>query len=758
MSNISIKFPICLLIIPIVSIVFIISTHAFALEMSSKRDCVVCHIMWLDDFRTDKETLIEWQPGNVLMKDTQGVVSSEEICYSCHDGYVKDSRHISWTYNRHPTFVKPSKNITVPEDLPLSVKGEIYCGTCHSAHGQGASPHGDPMGRTSVFRELNIDSGLCEQCHRNEASYKFSNSHPLHTTALELPEILFKLGSKKAANKNTVICESCHRVHGAKGIKILIIDNKKSELCMICHEIQKTLVDTKHDLRITLPDEKNIKQQTLTESGPCSACHTPHNAEGKKLWARPLKKGNPATQFCLTCHGDDTHYNIKHIGKYSHPINIKPRFKEELPDTLPLFSEDGTENPSGKVQCFTCHDIHRWDPNSPMNKGGKDVEGDSLNSFLRISNFSSSLCLTCHTDKKQLITSDHNLQVTAPEEKNVQGFNATVSGPCGVCHIPHNAVSNRLWSKQLFGDKDFVTQLCTVCHNKDGAAKEKLLGEYSHPIDVTLEKLNITTTLPLYDSEGNKKADGNILCITCHDPHIWDPNNLILDYTFENIEGNARNSFLRKTNFPLSDLCKSCHEKNALIDGTDHDLNITAPDATNLLGQTVKESGQCGVCHLVHNSPNKIKLWARPFGIISSDEDIVNALCNSCHSEGNPAKQKIPAISTHPQGRLINNILRSNKEAIDYAPIYDKKTGDEINVGDISCPSCHNAHQWSPLFKEKGVNKNIEGNATNSFLRNVSYNNICIDCHGLDAIFRYKYFHDPEERVEVPPTRIKFIK
>ena len=50
-------------------------------EMSSKRDCAICHIMWIEDFRADKRTLIEWQPGNVLMKDTQGVVSSEEICY-----------------------------------------------------------------------------------------------------------------------------------------------------------------------------------------------------------------------------------------------------------------------------------------------------------------------------------------------------------------------------------------------------------------------------------------------------------------------------------------------------------------------------------------------------------------------------------------------------------------------------------------------------------------------------------------------------
>lgn len=740
-------------------LVLTIDYYAFALEMSSKRDCVVCHIEWMDDFRTDQETLVEFPAGNVLMKDTQGVVSSEEICYSCHDGYVQDSRHIAWSYNRHPVFVKPSKNVTVPNDLPLSVKDEIYCGTCHSAHGKGAAAqHGDPTGRTAVFREININSSLCEKCHRNEASFKFSNGHPLHTKALELPDKLFELGSKPATEKNKVICQSCHKTHGAKGKKILIVDNRNSELCIICHENQKTLIDTKHDLRTTLPDEANIKKQPLSESGPCSACHTPHNAAGNRLWARPLTEGNPASQLCLTCHGEDTHYKTKRIGEYSHPINVKPSSEVKISDELLLFSEDGSKNPKGNVQCFTCHNIHRWDPVSPTNKGGKDVEGDSSNSFLRIPNDSSTLCLNCHTDKTQLTASDHNLVVTASEEKNVQGFTPLVSGPCGVCHIPHNAVSKRLWAKKLSGNKDFVTQLCTACHNKNGAAAAKLLGDVYHAMDVTLDRFNITTTLPLYDSRGNIVADGKIVCLTCHEPHTWNPNSPVLDYTFKNIEGDARNSFLRQTNSPSSDLCKACHKDKTFVDGTDHDLNITDTEAKNLLGQTVRESGQCGVCHLVHNSPNKIKLWGRAFGRINNDDDVINSLCNGCHSGDGIAKNKIPAISTHPEEQLVNNVLRSNRQAIDFSPIYDKRTGTEVNVGNISCPSCHNAHQWSPLVKEKGINKNLEGNSTNSFLRNVSYNNICIDCHGLDALFRFKYFHDPQERVEPPSTNIRFIE
>jgi predicted CXXCH cytochrome family protein len=734
---------------------------AFALEISSKRDCVVCHVMWMDDFRTDKETLIEWQPGNVLMKDTQGVVSSEEICYSCHDGYVNDSRYVLGKYNRHKTFVRPSKNVFIPAELPLSVKNEIYCGTCHSAHGKGAAPHGNPLGLTSVFREDTTDSNLCEMCHRNEASYKSSNSHPVHSTALELPNVLFELGSKKAQDRNRVICQTCHKVHGAKGDKILIIDNSNSELCIICHEKQRSLIDTKHDLRLTLPDEKNIKEQLLSKSGPCSACHTPHNAPGRRLWARSIKSGNPASQMCLTCHGEDTGYKTKRIGAFSHPINVAPTANEAIPEHLPLFSEDGSKNTAGLVQCFTCHDVHKWDPNSATNKGGKDVEGDSSNSFLRMSNsLSSTLCLECHVDKKQLITSDHNLEITAPEEKNIQGFNAKVSGPCGACHVPHNAAANHIWSKNPSGDKDFVTQLCTACHNEKGIAKSKLIGNNYHPVDVTLEKLNIAAILPMYDSDGNKKTDGKVVCITCHEPHIWDPAKTgpLPDYESKNIEGDASTSFLRKANYPFSELCKTCHTDQALVDGTDHDLTVTAPKAINLLGQIAKESGQCGVCHLVHNSPNKLKLWARQYGTISPEEGIMDALCTSCHSKGNAGERKIPPIATHPKDRLINNIMRSNKSDIDYAPLYDKN-GKEITVGNISCPSCHNAHQWSPVVKQKGNGKNIEGNATNSFLRNVSYNNICIDCHGLDALFRYKYFHNPAERIEIiRPLRPENIK
>jgi predicted CXXCH cytochrome family protein len=726
--------------------------------------------MWLDDFRTDKETLIEWQPGNVLMKDTQGVVSSEEMCYSCHDGYVMDSRYVTWKYNGHRTFVKPSKKVAVPADLPLSNKDEIYCGTCHTAHGGGSNTDDSISGPLSFLRKDNIDSRLCGMCHRKEAAFKQNNGHPTKTASYTIPETLFAAGSKRSRNRDQVICQTCHEVHGAKGNKLTVIENKNSELCTACHEKQGSLIQTKHDLRVSLPDEKNINEQKPSESGPCGACHTPHNGVGKRLWARGLKSGNPASQQCLACHGEKTDHKTTPIGKHSHPIRVQSTSTGTAPKELPLFSANADRDSTGTVQCVTCHNAHRWDPDSLTKRGGINVEGDASNSFLRIANSSSSaLCLECHIDKKQLITSDHNLVVTAPEEKNIQGSTARVSGPCGACHVPHNASAEHLWARKLSEGKDFVSQVCTGCHNQNGAAKTKLIGDNYHPVDVAFTELHVTAglgpdaeMLPQYDSNGNKVPEGKIVCITCHEPHSWEPNNSkpLLNYEFKNLEGNTTNSFLRKANFPSSNLCETCHVDKALVDGTDHDLSVTAPEATNLLGQTVKESGQCGACHLVHNSPNQLKLWARPFGSISKNETIMSGLCTSCHSKGNSAEKGIPPIASHPRGKLINNIMRFNKEEGGYTPIFDD-SGKEINVGDISCPSCHNVHRWGTAFEKRGGQEDAGGNATETFrfLRIMSYNTVCSDCHGPDSISRYLYFHDPDKRPRVlrPTTASKIL-
>jgi predicted CXXCH cytochrome family protein len=744
-----------------------------ALEKSSKKECALCHVMWLDVFRTNKETLIKWQPGNVLMKDTQGIVSSEEICYSCHDGYVADARYTVWKYNNHPVFKKPSKNVKIPDALTLSNTNEIYCGTCHSPHSgrtaaPGSSPEESIPGPLSFLRLPNVDSGLCETCHVNEADFKRTSGHPVHTDKLKIPEMLFARGSVKAGEKNEVICETCHVVHGAKGRHITVMDNRQSALCMVCHR-ERTISGTVHDARVMMSDGINLLGQPVSESGPCGTCHVAHKSAGYKLWARKMPPGNPASQTCLSCHSNAPNSKIKGIGRYSHPIDVGavPKVQGKAAPApiwinLPVFFKSGLRRTTGSIQCSTCHDIHQWDPSNPDNRGGKNIVADASNSFLRIpGSRSSALCIECHRDKRQILSFDHNLVLTAPDAKNIQGEIPMVSGPCGACHIPHHAADKRLWGRTVSRGKESALHYCTACHGQNGPAKEKQVGKNDHPVNVVLKGKDIPPPgrvikmLPLYSTEGGTQGDDRIMCRTCHDPHIWSAGGKETvtsgkakdrtDAAVKNIEGDARNSFLRRAASPGPDLCIVCHEDTALLVGTDHDLFVTAPWAKNQLGHTVIESGQCGVCHAVHNSPKDLLLWARAYGPVEKNQHPMNSLCTGCHSKGGVAKDKTPAVATHPKGELIDNIFTFNSQATGYIKIFDNHW-KEIQVGNLSCSSCHSFYQWDRHIKKPGLGRNVEGNADTSFLRTSSDKTVCIDCHGEAAIWRYLYFHSPAKR------------
>ncbi len=135
----------------------------------------------------------------------------------------------------------------------------------------------------------------------NEADFKRTNGHPVHTDKLKIPETLFAQGSVKAKKKDTVICQTCHAVHGAKGRHITVMDNSQSALCMVCHK-ERTIAGPCTMRGKPCREETNLLGQPVSESGPCGACHVPHKSAGYKLWARKMEPGNPASRICLSCH------------------------------------------------------------------------------------------------------------------------------------------------------------------------------------------------------------------------------------------------------------------------------------------------------------------------------------------------------------------------------------------------------------------------------------------------------------------------
>ncbi len=889
----------------LLAILFLLASPVDAREQSSKRDCAICHVMWLDEFRSTQETLIPWQPGNVLMKNTQGVVSSEDSCYTCHDGYVRDSRAVAWKGKSHPSMIKPSRKVSVPASLPLSRKDELYCGTCHTPHTGPEESAEIPLEITSFLRTSNPTVTLCAMCHQDKADFQRTNGHPLKPLPRKLPALLRTAGSKIGPDGRTLVCQTCHRVHGARGDKISIMADTSATLCTACHAEKTTIVGTRHDLRL---DPKTKKDAKVYKWGTCGGCHSPHDANGKRLWNRDIGNSNPASGMCLSCHSEGPDSVARGIGKVSHSVDRRPA--KPPADGLPLYLTDGRPSAHrGKVQCFTCHNVHRWAPEDESRLPPENGQGDGGNSFLRVpSARNSALCLNCHQDKATVIDTAHNMVHTAPEIRNTHSATAAASGPCSACHLPHNAMGWKLWARpldqghpatqtclschgdlpwrpgkttgrshplnvalapgsplllpgftpkgdistsgsmqcatchdvhrwrpgalaksedpkqegdagssflrmanqdraalcvgchrrngrvsmtehhigQIFPDHtnslgiradsdpcsgchaphqgtadrlwglapgpggDPVTRRCASCHRPGGLADKKLVNDNSHPVGRKVENKNRwmspkaggLAALPLYsDPQGEEDL---MVCTTCHDAHVWSAAGRKESPGAVNTEGDTTTSFLRRPNNANSSLCRDCHPKMSRVDGTTHDLTVSAPESRNVLGQTPTESGVCGGCHIVHNSPRSLKLWARPLTDPDVDEIGVNMLCRSCHAAGKIAARSVPQAAGHPTGRLLSTIRRPGApDSGEGFPLFDAE-GRRRRVGDLGCPSCHNAHQG--VASGTRMVKLKSDDILNKYLRVGSANTVCAACHGPEGLYRYLYYHDPRRR------------
>ena len=304
-------------IIGLIIIFSIILFSPFGIEQASaarsggeERECATCHIMWLKDFkRKDIKTLIPYDPKPVEVTGKQDVVSTEKMCFSCHDGFVLDSR-TQWKKGKHghPVGMKPSSKIKIPTSdnktvFPLNDDGKVYCGTCHTAHGVSWSEKDSPV----FMRVRNKDSGLCLACHLDRGTGPVEGNHPVFEK-LEgsLPEIL-KIKGAQTGSENTVICQTCHVAHGAETKNShLVMKPGQDSLCETCHQDKKSVANSKHDLRESNPEAINNKGNTAQESGVCSACHVPHGGSGPVLWARKHSSDVDATAAaCLSCHSKD---------------------------------------------------------------------------------------------------------------------------------------------------------------------------------------------------------------------------------------------------------------------------------------------------------------------------------------------------------------------------------------------------------------------------------------------------------------------
>ena len=675
------RFLLTLLAAPLL-VIFMFIGEGFAsgnLTQNSSRECAICHFRWIDQF-------VEGHGTALAKYETEDVAGVEMMCFSCHDGSTVDSRSMVWLLDKHKTGMKPSDKVKIPKLFPLSHSGEMVCATCHSAH---SNPTDISIERSVFLRITDTDSIMCEMCHVDQIPGE--TNHPVHEGKKPLPDKIFAVGATPAVeDRNHVICESCHNAHGGVE-KNLIYTLSESALCIICHaeKIDDTsapaLKQKNHPLYEKFKPDRTLGltlQSGAEGTLQCFSCHKIHQHA-------PRTKALVADRdtLCTICHPDKDDGALAPGPKTAnHPLAVT--FKTAPDSTVKL--DGGDKN---TVHCFTCHQIHQHAPGTKALAAKRNV-----------------LCSTCHADKYFIERTDHDLGITAPADKNINKQNSKQLGVCVSCHVPHKAAGPYLWSRPLAGKVLSTSDLCLSCHQENGTAAKKTLGQYSHPVNVKV-KVQKDSQLPLHS---NKNGQSVMECHTCHDPHQWQADRKRKGQG-KNIEGDGTTSFLRQPAGKKSVLCSSCHADQFLVEGTDHDLAVTARKSSNITGKSVAQAGVCSACHIPHNAGGPM-LWARS---LTHENISASSLCLSCHIKNEPAAEKTVGKNSHRLGIAVSGSPR--------LPLIKKDATTSV----MECSTCHNPHSWEPKAKHKGNGKNIEGDGTSSFLRktNMAQAKLCSECH-----------------------------
>ena len=217
----------------------------------------------------------------------------------------------------------------------------------------------------------------------------------------------------------------------------------------------------------------------------CADCHDQAKAFITNPHARgEVTNGVVSNDACTACHGDGT----EHIEGGGDKTKISvPRGRTGSDETCLLChaqTPGGMHANTNRVNCLTCHSIHKADPRSPhlvsrpqlalcgschtqaatmrhkpyahrLDRGGMtcstchDPHGRRKNGHLRLTRSGEAPCVTCHTEKRGPFVFAHG--------------GAELAG-CTTCHEAHGS-SNR---KQLV--RGTVQQVCMECHSPTATA------------------------------------------------------------------------------------------------------------------------------------------------------------------------------------------------------------------------------------------------------------------------------------------------
>jgi len=133
--------------------------------------------------------------------------------------------------------------------------------------------------------------------------------------------------------------------------------------------------------------QTSFAQRGNAQSESCRSCHAPNGAAGAKdfsqIYANPKSHHPVGVLYPIGSIGSDANQKFKLPNRQTTDIAFFDRNGNGQPDSdeIQLFATNGEVT----VECASCHKEH-----------GRSRESAPADSYLRVANVGSALCITCH--------------------------------------------------------------------------------------------------------------------------------------------------------------------------------------------------------------------------------------------------------------------------------------------------------------------------------------------------------------------------
>jgi predicted CXXCH cytochrome family protein len=214
------------------------------------------------------------------------------LCDTCHEKIISEGY-------MHPVDVRPQR-VAIPADMPLSLTGEITCGTCHDIHSDYFTPYGAP---SHFLRRQETGKAFCRICHKDLNA--LSGGHEASLGEAHFRSQYVVTASSQEIDPMSKNCISCHDGAFAASATIMagawtheqsfLSHDRGSHPIGMNYEAARINRGRKTDLKPLSAVDRRIR--FFDGKVGCGSCHDPYSTIRKRL-----VMSDDNSKLCYSCH------------------------------------------------------------------------------------------------------------------------------------------------------------------------------------------------------------------------------------------------------------------------------------------------------------------------------------------------------------------------------------------------------------------------------------------------------------------------